>query len=180
MSKCRNCGRHGLFLMVNVRTGLCADCQREFEARSAAPAAPAAPVVSPERSIEIPTVYIGNDMKSRLTEKYEDVELQKMNVLPDFSKINLCDDVTFSVDGDTVTAKCLVTSLGIVADREIADKIIKSQKEKRPVFSQVLGYDDETGEIHLVIAFYRIVDFDYTDYAQDSDESLEFETVAYY
>ena len=105
MSKCRNCGRHGLFLMVNVRTGLCADCQREFEARSAAPATP---FVSPERSIEIPTVYIGNDMKSRLTEKYEDVELQKMNVLPDFSKINLCDDVTFSVDDETV--KSLIKS----------------------------------------------------------------------
>lgn len=178
MSKCRKCGRHGLFLIVNVRTGLCADCQREFEARStAAPAAAPAPA---ERSIEIPTVYIGNCMKSRLIEKYDDVELQKPDVLPDFSEIDLCDNVTFSVDNGIVTAKRLSSDLGIVADREIAEKIIKSQNEKRPVFSQVLGYDDETGEVHVVIAFYKIVDYDYTDFVEDRDKSLECETVAYY
>ena len=39
--------------------------------------------------------------------------------------------------------------------------------------------DDETGEIHLVIAFYKIINYDYTDYVQDRDDSLEYETVRY-
>lgn len=58
---------------------------------------------------------------------------------------------------------------------------IKNSLEKhRPIFSQILGYDDETGEIHLAIAFYKIVNYDYTDYVEERDKSLDDETVGYY
>lgn len=174
MSKCKKCGRHGLFLMVNVRTGLCASCQKDFGAR------PAEPIKPIERTIEIPTVYIGNCMKSRLIEKFEDVELQRPDSLPDFSKIECCDDVHFVIENNVVVAKHLNEILGFVRDANIASNIMKSLDEKRPIFSQILGYDDETGEIHLVIAFYRIVNYDYNQFTEDGDQSLEFETVGYY
>lgn len=174
MSKCRNCGRHGLFLMVNIRTGLCSDCQKELANVVVEPPKPA------ERTIEIPTIYIGNHMKSALSKKYEDVELQCPDSLPDFSKIDCCDDVEFVVENDSVIAKRLCETLGFVTDASIASEIISSIKKKRPIFSQILGYDNETGEIHLVIAFYRIINYDYDLYAQNNDNSLDNETVAYY
>ena len=39
---------------------------------------------------------------------------------------------------------------------------------------------DKTGEIHIVIAFYKIINYDYDQYTEDRDTSLEFETVGYY
>lgn len=179
MAKCRKCGKHGIFLMVNLRTGFCSQCQKKYEAEQAN-----IPNISPdkpiERSIEIPTVYIGNNMKYRLAEKFEDVELQRPDSLPDFSKIDCCDDVHFVVENNIVIAKRLVDTIGFVTDAHMVSLVKKSLEKMLPIFSQILGYDDETGEIHLVIAFYRIVDYDYTDYVQDKDESLEYETVGYF
>ena len=172
MSKCRNCGRHGLFLMINIHTGLCSECQKKLELQTVTPVEPQAPV---ERSIEFPSVYIGNCTKSKITEKYDDVELRRPDKLPDFSKIECCDDVTFSNDNGVIVAKRLNEILGFVDEQNIASKIIKSLENKRPIFSQILGYDDETGEIHIVIAFYKIVLYDYDQYAEDNDSSLEYE-----
>ena len=72
MSKCVKCGRHGLFLFVNIHTGLCSECQKKLQEKTVE--IPQSPVT--ERSIEIPTVYIGNCMKSRLIEKFEDIKLK--------------------------------------------------------------------------------------------------------
>ena len=94
MSKCRKCRRHGLFLMVNIKTGLCANCQREIMQKETEPLNPE-PQKPVEKSIEIPTVYIGNHMKSKLVEKFEDVELQRPDSMPNFSKIDCCDNVCF-------------------------------------------------------------------------------------
>lgn len=176
MSKCVKCGRHGLFVFVNIHTGLCSECQKEQNEK---------PVESlqetpTERTIEIPTVYIGNCMKSRLTEKFEDVKLKRPDLLPDFKKIDCCDDVDFAVENGVVVAKRLNETLGFVTGEHLVSEITKSLEQKRPVFSQILGFDDETGEIHIVIAFYRIVNYDYDQYTEDRDESLEFETVGYY
>jgi len=179
MSKCRKCGRRGLFLKVNIKTGLCANCQREAMQNETEPLN-LEPQKSVEESIEIPTVYIGNNMKSKLTEKFEDVELQRPDSIPDFSKISCCDNVYFVVEKDVVIAKRIVETLGFVTDAHIASEIKKSLEKNRPIFSQILGYDDETGEIHLVIAFYKIVNYDYTDYVEERDNSLEYETVGYY
>lgn len=179
MSKCRKCGRHGLFLMVNIKTGLCANCQRELMQKETEPLNPE-PQKPVEKSIEIPTVYIGNHMKSKLIEKFEDVELQRPDSMPDFSKIDCCDNVYFVVENDMVIAKRIVETLGFVTDAHIASEIKNSLEKHRPIFSQILGYDDETGEIHLVIAFYKIIDYDYTDYVEERDESLDDETVGYY
>lgn len=176
MSKCVKCGRRGLFLFVDKRTGLCSDCQKNSQEESLNP-----PQELPtERTIEIPTVYIGNCTKSRLTEKFEDVKLKRPDKLPDFSKISCCDDVYFSIDNGVVVAKCLVEPIGFVTEKHLVSEITKSLEQKRPIFSQILGYDDETGEIHLVIAFYRIVNYDYDQYVEDRDKGLEFETVGYY
>ena len=179
MSKCRKCGRHGLFLMVNIKTGLCSICQREIMQKKIEllNSETQKPV---EESIEIPTVYIGNNMKSKLIEKFEDVELQHPDSMPDFSKIDCCDNVYFVVENDVVIAKRIVETLGFVTDAHIASEIKNSLEKHRPIFSQILGYDDETGEIHLVIAFYKIVDYDYTDYVEERDNSLDDETVGYY
>lgn len=176
MSKCVKCGRHGLFLLVNIRTGLCSDCQKLSQEKPVEITQP----VSIERSIEIPTIYIGNCLKSRLIEKFEDVELLKPDSIPDFSKIGCCDDVYFSIENDVIIAKNFSQVLGCVNDETIASKIRESLNDKKPIFSQILGYDDETGEIHLVIAFYKIVNYDYNDYAQERDESLDSEIVGYY
>lgn len=178
MSKCRNCGKHGLFLKVNIRTGLCAECQKKYEQEQANIIAP--PQKSVESSIEIPTVYIGNNMKFRLIEQFEDVELQCPDSIPNFSKINCCDNVEFVIENNTVVAKRLVETLGFVRDSHIVAQIKESLEKKKPIFSQVLGYDDETGEVHLVIAFYKIVNYDYTSYAEDKDASLEYETVSHF
>ena len=89
MSKCIKCGRHGLFLFVNIHTGLCSECQKKLQEKTVE--FPQSPVT--ERSIEIPTVYIGNSTKSKLTEKFEDIKLQCPESLPDFSKIDCCDNV---------------------------------------------------------------------------------------
>lgn len=176
MSKCVKCGRHGLFVFVNIHTGLCSECQKIQNEK---------PVESlqetpTERTIEIPTVYIGNCMKSRLTEEFEDVKLKCPDVLPDFKKIDCCDDVDFAVENGVVVAKRLNETLGFVTGEHLVSEITKSLEQKRPVFSQILGFDDETGEIHIVIAFYRIVNYDYDQYTEDRDESLEFEIVGYY
>lgn len=174
MAKCVNCGRHGLFLRVNVLTGLCPECERTaLEKVIETPR-------SIERSITIPTVYIGNHMKSKLIEKFEDVELQLPDSLPDFSKIDCCDNVDFSIENGVVTAKRLNEVLGTISGNYLITEISTSLKEKRPIFSQILGYDDETGEIHIVIAFYKIVNYDYDQYTEDRDKSLEYETVGYY
>lgn len=177
MSKCARCGKHGLFMKVNIHTGLCNDCQKQFELEKSAPPVPAAPV---EKSIEIPNVYIGNNMKFLKTNQFEDVELIPPDNLPDFSKIHCCDNVSFSVSGDSIVAKRLSSVIGVVGDSSIARSISKSLTDNLPVFSQILGYDDETGEIHIVIAFYRIVDYDYTEYKQDRDSSLDNEIVGYF
>ena len=176
MSKCVKCGRHGLFVFVNIHTGLCSECQKKQNEK------PVESLQEPptERTIEIPTVYIGNCMKSRLTEKFEDVKLKCPDVLPDFKKIDCCDDVDFAVENGIVVAKRLNETLGFVTGEHLVSEITKSLEQKRPVFSQILGFDDETGEIHIVIAFYRIVNYDYDQYLEDRDESLEFETVGYY
>ena len=179
MSKFRKCRRHGLFLMLNIKTGLCANCQREIMQKETEPLNPE-PQKPVEKSIEIPTVYIGNHMKSKLVEKFEDVELQRPDSMPNFSKIDCCDNVCFVIENDVVIAKRLVETLGFVTDAHIASEIKNSLKNNRPIFSQILGYDDETGEIHLVIAFYKIVNYDYTDYVEERDESLDDETVGYY
>ena len=177
MAKCRKCGRHGLFLFVNPRTGLCADCQKELSN----PISPAPPApTEQERSIEIPTIYIGNGLKSKLVEKFEDVEVEKTSTFPVFSSIDCCDKVFFNIDNGIVTAKNLYETLGYVTDKYLVQQITKSFEQKRPIFSRILGYDDETGEIHIVIAFYKIVNYDYDQYAEDSDRSLEYETVDYY
>lgn len=131
MSKCKKCGRHGLFLMVNVHTGLCSQCQKEFEEEQKKPVDPPAPV---ERTLEFPTVYIGNCLKCRLIEKYTDVSLVCPATLPDFSKIDLCDNVSFSVDGDIVTAKNYAQILGTITDPQFVSKITNSIKKKRPIF----------------------------------------------
>ena len=176
MSKCLRCGRHGLFLFVNIHTGLCSECQKKMQEELMV-----IPQKAPtERSIEIPTVYIGNFMKSKLTEKYEDIELRKPDSLPDFSKIDCCDNVYFAVENGVVVAKRLNEILGFVTDVHLVSEITASLERKRPIFSQILGYDDETGEIHIVIAFYRIVNFDYGQYEEERDNSLEYETVGYY
>lgn len=174
MSKCKNCGRHGFFLMVNVRTGLCADCQEKLMNTPVEPSKPT------ERNIEIPTVYIGNYMKSRLSKQIDDFELQCPDSLPDFSKIDCCDNVEFVIENNLVIAKHLSETLGFVNDELIASEIILSIEKKRPIFAQILGYDDETGEIHLVIAFYKIINYDYDLYAQNNDDSLDDENVAYF
>ena len=176
MSKCAKCGRRGLFLFVNIHTGLCSDCQKELQEK---------PVELPqetstERTIEIPTVYIGNCYKSRLTEKFEDVELKRPDVLPDFDKFECCDDVYFVIENGVVIAKHLTEILGFVTDKHLVSEITKSLEKKRPIFSQILGFDNETGEIHIVIAFYIIVHYDYDQYTEDRDKSLEYETVGYY
>lgn len=177
MAKCRMCGRHGLFRFVNVRTGLCANCQKEL----LNPISPVPPTPSEqERSIEFPTVYIGNGFKCKLVEKFEDVELEKPDVLPNFSSIDCCDKVFFYVDNGAVIAKNLYETLGHVTDKYLVQEISKSLEQKRPIFSRILGYDDETGEIHIVIAFYKIVNYDYDQYAEASDHSLDYETVDYY
>lgn len=176
MSKCVKCGRHGLFLFVNMRTGLCSKCQKEMNRK----AVEIPQDIPAERTIEIPTVYIGNCMKSKLTCKFEDVELKRPDILPDFRKIDCCDDVDFVVDNGVVIAKHLNETLGFVIEEHLVSEIIKSLECKRPIFSQILGFDDETGEIHIVIAFYRIVHYDYDQYTEDRDESLEYETVGYY
>lgn len=176
MSKCIKCGRHGLFLFVNIHTGLCSECQKELQEKPAEIPQP----TPTERSIEIPTVYIGNCMKSRLIEKFEDIKLQCPESLPDFSKIDCCDNVDFVIQDDVVVAKRFNEILGFVAGEHLVSEISKSLEQKRPIFSQILGYDDETGEIHIVIAFYKIINYDYDQYTADRDTSLEFETVGYY
>lgn len=178
MSKCRNCGKHGLFLMVNIHTGLCSECQKKYETEQTS-VINATPEKSNEQSIEIPTVCIGNNMKYKLIERFEDVELQRPANMPNFSKINCCDDVDFAIENDIIIAKHYTDIIGYIADTHIVIKIKKSLEKKLPIFSQILGYDDETGEIHLVIALYKIVNYDYTDYVQDRDDSLEYETVRY-
>lgn len=178
MSKCRNCGKHGLFLMVNIHTGLCSECQKKYEAEQAS-IINVAPEKPNEQSIEIPTVCIGNNMKYKLIEQFEDVELQRPDSMPDFSKIACCDNVDFLIENDIVIVKRLIETLGFVTDAHVVSQIKKSLEKKLPIFSQILGYDDETGEIHLVIAFYKIINYDYTDYVQDRDDSLEYETVRY-
>lgn len=177
MLRCKKCGRLGFFVTINRSNGICSICERASMLELINSPVHVEPL---EPSIEIPTVYIGNNMKSRLIEKFEDVELQHPDSMPDFSKIDCCDDVYFVVDNDVVIAKCLIETLGFVTDAYIVSEIKKSLEKHRPIFSQILGYDDETGEIHLVIAFYKIVDYDYTDYVQDRDDSLEYETVGYY
>lgn len=177
MSKCRKCGRHGLFLMVNVHTGLCSQCQKEFEEEHKKPVEPPAPI---EHTLEFPTVYIGNCLKCRLIEKHTDVSLIRPAALADFSKINLCDNVFFSVDGNVITAKNYSQTLGTITDPQFVSKIIDSINEKRPIFSQIQGYDDETGEMEIVLGFYRIVNYDYDKYTENLDESLDDECVAYF
>lgn len=174
MSKCKKCGRRGLFFKVDPKTGLCSDCLRELERETIEPPR------SIEPTIEIPTVYIGNGLKCRLSKTYKDVELQRPDSLPDFNKISCCDNVEFVVENDVVVAKRICEVLGCVGDKQIAANIISSIDEKRPIFSQILGYDDETGEIHLVIALYRVVNYDYDSYAEDNDDSLADETVGYF
>lgn len=176
MSKCVKCGKHGLFVMVNIRTGLCASCQKQYEKELTAPVAPA-PV---EKTIEIPTIYIGNDMKYARIKHFDDVELAKLDTFPDFSKIHCCDDVSFSSTGDGIIAKIYSEVIGRVVDESISKRITESLENKLPIFSQVLGYDDETGEIHIVVSFYKIVDYDYNDYAQERDDTLDNELVAYF
>ena len=176
MSKCVKCGRHGLFLFVNIHTGLCSECQKKAQEKPAEIPHP----TPTERNIEIPTVYIGNCMKSKLTEKYEDIELERPDSLPDFSKIDCCDNVDFVIENGVVVAKRLNEILGFVTGGHLVSEITTSLEQKRPIFSQILGYDDETGEIHIVIAFYKIVDFDYDQYEEERDNSLEYETVGYY
>lgn len=178
MSKCKNCGKHGFFLKVNKRTGLCPECQKRYEDEQASLIS--SPPKSLEQSIEIPTVYIGNNMKFKLIEQFEDVELQPPDSMPNFSKISLCDNVEFVIENNTVIAKDIIETLGFVRDSHIVSRIKKSLDESIPIFSQILGYDDETGEIHLVIAFYKIVNYDYTSYVEDKDTSLEYETVSYF
>ncbi len=175
MSKCKKCGRHGLFLFVDSHTGLCPNCQKEIATLSTQTAPPTI-----ERTIEIPTVYIGNGMKSVLVEKFEDVELKKPESFPDFSKFECCDNVNFSIDDKNIVAKHLRETLGYVTGDYLVSEIAKSFKQKRPIFSQILGYDDETGEIHIVIAFYKIVRYDYDQYTENLDDSLNSETVDYY
>ena len=175
MSKCKKCGRHGLFLFVDSHTGLCSNCQKEIATLSTQTAPPTI-----ERTIEIPTVYIGNCMKSVLVEKFEDVELKKPESFPDFSKFDCCDNVNFAIDGKNIVAKHLHETLGYVTGDYLVSEIAKSFNQKRPIFSQILGYDDETGEIHIVIAFYKIVHYDYDQYTENLDDSLNSETVGYY
>lgn len=177
MSKCKKCGRHGLFLMVNVHTGLCSQCQKEFEESRKEPVAPPAPI---ELTLEFPTIYIGNCLKCRLIEKHTDVRLVSPVTLPDFSKIDLCDNVYLSVDGDVITAKNYSQTLGTITDPQFVSKIDNSLKQKRPIFSQIQGYDDETGEIEIVLGFYKILQYDYDKYAENLDESLDDEYVAYF
>ena len=110
MSKCVKCGRHGLFLFVNIHTGLCSECQKKLQEKTVE--IPQSPVT--ERSIEIPTVYIGNCMKSRLIEKFEDIKLKCPESLPDFSKIDCCDNVDFVVQDGVVSAKHFNETLGFV------------------------------------------------------------------
>ncbi len=176
MSKCVKCGRHGLFLFVNIHTGLCSECQKKSQEKPAEIPHP----TPTERNIEIPTVYIGNCTKSKLTEKYEDIELERPDSLPDFSKIDCCDNVDFVIENGVVVAKRLNEILGFVTGGHLVSEITASMEQKRPIFSQILGYDDETGEIHIVIAFYKIVNFDYDQYEEERDNSLEYETVGYY
>lgn len=176
MSKCVKCGRHGLFLFVNIHTGLCSECQKKLQEKTVE--IPQSPVT--ERSIEIPTVYIGNCTKSRLIEKFEDIKLKCPESLPDFSKIDCCDNVDFVIQGGVVSAKRFNETLGFVIGEHLVSKISKSLEQKRPIFSRILGYDDKTGEIHIVIAFYKIINYDYDQYTEDRDTSLEFETVGYY
>lgn len=176
MSKCVKCSRHGLFLFVNIHTGLCSECQKKLQEKTVE--IPQSPVT--ERSIEIPTVYIGNCTKSRLIEKFEDIKLKCPESLPDFSKIDCCDNVDFVVQDGVVSAKCFNETLGFVIGEHLVSEISKSLEQKRPIFSQILGYDDKTGEIHIVIAFYKIINYDYDQYTEDRDTSLEFETVGYY
>ena len=100
--------------------------------------------------------------------------------LPDFSKIDCCDNVDFVVQDGVVSAKRFNETLGFVIGEHLVSEISKSLEQKRPIFSQILGYDDKTGEIHIVIAFYKIINYDYDQYTEDRDTSLEFETVGYY
>ena len=97
-----------------------------------------------------------------------------------FKKFDCCDDVRFIVENGVVVAKYLNEILGFVTGEHLVSEISKSLEKKRPIFSQILGFDDETGEIHIVIAFYRIVHYDYDQYTEDRDASLEYETVGYY
>ena len=176
MLRCKKCGRLGLFTTINKISGVCSICERASVLELIDSPVHVEPL---EPSIEIPTVYIGNNMKSKLIEKFEDVELQRPVTMPDFSKINCCDDVDFAIENDMIIARRYTEIIGYIADTHITIKIKKSLENKLPIFSQILGYDDETGEIHLVIAFYKIVNYDYTDYIQDRDDSLEYETVRY-
>lgn len=177
MLRCKKCGRLGLFTTINKISGVCSICERASVLEQIDSPVHVEPL---EPSIEIPTVYIGNNMKSKLIEKFEDVELQRPDSMPDFSKIDCCDDVHFVVENDVVIAKRIVETLGFVTDAHIASEIKNSLENHRPIFSQILGYDDKTGEIHLVIAFYKIVNYDYTDYVEERDKSLDDETVGYY
>lgn len=180
MAKCKKCGKRGLFLYVDSETGFCVDCHQKAlrEKMSARPPMPAPK--SNEKTITIPTVYIGNSMKSKLLETFEDVELQKPTSIPNFSKISLCDHVKFQVINGIVTAKHYNEILGYITDTHLASALKSSLQEKRPIFSQIQGYDDETGEIHLAIATYKIVAYDYDQYEEDRDASLEYENVDYY
>jgi hypothetical protein len=163
--------------MVNIHTGLCSECQNEFENEQKKPVEPPKPL---ELTLEFPTIYIGNCLKCRLIEKFTDVRLDRPAIMPDFSLINLCDDVSFSVDGDVVTAKRPTQSLGTIANPQLVSKIIKSLDENRPIFSQIQGFDDETGEIDIVLGFYKILNYDYDSYTEDNDKSLELENVGYF
>ncbi len=176
MSRCIRCGRHGFFLSVDRHTKLCSKCQQEMSEIPCEAPAPS----SLERSIEIPTIYIGNSTKSKLVKALEDVELKRPTLLPDFSKIDLCDNVDFSVQGDMIIAKRLNEMLGFIEDSYLVSEIATSLEKKYPIFSQILGYDDDTGEVHIVIAFYKIINYDYDQYTENRDASLEYETVGYY
>lgn len=133
-----------------------------------------------EYTIQIPTVYIGNCVKCRLNDHYTGVQLMRPAAALDFSKVKLCDDVNFTIDGDAVIANNIFQILGTVSDRRLAAKIVTSLKENRPVFSQIQSFDDKSGEIKIALAFYKIVNYDYTSYAEANDNSLMYEEVGYF
>lgn len=153
MLRCKKCGRLGLFTTINKISGVCSICERASVLELIDSPVHVEPL---EPSIEIPTVYIGNNMKSKLIEKFEDVELQRPDSMPNFSKIDCCDNVHFIVENEIVIAKRIVETLGFVTDAHIASEIKNSIENHRPIFHKFVNMMTRPERYILLLPFTKL------------------------
>lgn len=175
MLRCKKCNKLGLFRSINPNTGVCLDCEHESVVVPVAPSFP----ISPEPTIHIPLYYVGNGMRYIRTNSFDDVSVDVLNSM-DYSKIKLCSDITFSLDGDNIIAFLKSDfPIGEVCENEIKKSIQASLNKKLPIFAQICGYDSKCSLIDLCVAFYKIEKYDYSPEYDDSYDDIDPDDIAF-